>query len=270
MSNKRQVYRFPEAPSSFSPEEQRVWNALIRILDQKQQEDILDSAASIAGGGGGTTWTGLTDTPAAFATNAFNLTQVNATESALEFITKASLTAELDHDSLLNAAGLTNNHSAIDAHIADTALHAGGITDHEALTCIGTYIHASIDAHIDDTSIHFTLGSIGLSGLTDNAVVRANGSVAVQNTGWIIGDTDIMSAGGTLSMAGNALSNPLDPAAGTDVGDRDYNDGRYNVVTSVDAPTARYVGDMYYNTSASGTPSDLDNIDLIKYIAIRW
>jgi len=66
---------------------------------------------------------------------------------------------------------------------------------------------------------------------------------------------------GNLDMGGGVLSNPADPTAGTHVGDRDYNDGRYlgisnNAVSASVLATSRTIsltGDVTGSTSFDGS-----------------
>jgi len=63
------------------------------------------------GGGGSTSFTGLTDTPNSYVGEATKIPAVNAGEDALEFVTKASLGASIDHGTLIGLAD--DDHSAV-------------------------------------------------------------------------------------------------------------------------------------------------------------
>ena len=68
-------------------------------------------------------------------------------------VTPTSVAGDLDHQNLSGAG--TNNHTAIDSHIADATIHfTEASIDHTAILNIGSNSHAAIDTHIADGDIH--------------------------------------------------------------------------------------------------------------------
>ena len=72
-----------------------------------------------------------------------------------------------DHDLLINAKGLTWQHTDIDNHIDLTTVHfLIGDIDHADIAGIGTHTHAQIDSHVDLTTVHFLIEDIDHADIT--------------------------------------------------------------------------------------------------------
>lgn len=146
----------------------------------------------------------------------------------------------------------------------DTAIHDNVSGEISAVTAKATPTSADFllieDAAASNAKKRITIGDLPasggsstLSGLDDTVITSvADGEVLVWSTAdWInqtLTEAGILGlAGGTmtgaLAMGNFTLSGPLDPTAGTHVGDRDYNDARYGLL---------YNGSNQHSTTSAG------------------
>jgi len=75
---------------------------------------------------------------------------------------------------------------------------------HQNLSGAGTNTHTQIDDHIADADIHYTKVDIGLTGLTDNMLIKSDGADSLQESGITVSDLDEM-AGVTLDDPTNNI-----------------------------------------------------------------
>jgi len=163
MSLSQQAQRLPDAPLDFTPEQTRVWNELIRVLEAQQDALIAkESVEAITIGN----WLGLGDTPSSYSSQAGKFPQVNVGESALAF---------------LDLFGNNNTWTGTNTFSGTTS----GI-DHGDLGGLG-----------DNDHTQYVLKPSS----TNNAVTRFNGSAgAIQNSGVIIDDNENVSGLNTLEV----------------------------------------------------------------------
>lgn len=105
---------------------------------------------------------------------------------------------------------------------------------------------------------------------TDNAIVRWDGTdgTAIQDSGWLINDSDVMTAGGNLDMSNNNISGVINLTL-TGGGTLDGNDGVVTEIVLKDVSETAYdMGNLTGNVSVDYTDGHYQYGDLTGNITI--
>lgn len=168
----------------------------------------------------GEDFTDLADTPSSYSGEGAKLVRVNAGETGLEFVSISAsdenvkvsandTTAGYLEDKIIVSVGSNPTNILEVSTLNDTSNEDLQIQideskiDHDALTNFST----------DE---HYTLASFGVDGLTDNALMRADGSAALQDSGITIDDSDNMTGVAQIS-ANNVVTSVSGSTPGVDI-----------------------------------------------------
>ena len=158
-----------------------------------------------------------------------------------------------DHTALSNIG--TTSHAGLDLHVGDATLHfTEASIDHTAILNIGITSHADLDLHVGDATLHFTsiggCDDVNLTGLNDGDILAYNLSTGdFEPVPEPTGVTDHT----LLSNIGTTTHADLDTFYNSLIGNA-YNDGTWKYLTTDKAGKIEFdVGDLTIQTAKSGT-----------------